>query len=210
MTTGDSSPAEFYGTRVPEQWNRTLAEQEAAAAGDEAAGRVLEGMRGVDATVRVEVRGDGGGTFFLNVRRGAMTAEDAPATTPLLTVIQDRRAFEKIASEAGDSALGLLGGLSGFAGDFKLTRSRLDALAGVAGCLGFEVTGDDGFAFRIHFGAAPVPDAPDTEIKVGPDVYADLREGRLDPQNAFMSGQLDVTGDLQIAMNLALAALSPE
>jgi len=210
MTASDLSPAAFYGARVPEQWNRTLAEQEAAAAGDEAAGRVLEGMRGVEATLRVDVAGEGGGTFFLNVRRGAMAAEDAPATTPILTVVQDRRAFERIAGEAGDSALGLLGGLSGFTGDFKLTKSRLDALAGVSGCLGFEVTGDDGFAFRVHFGATPVPDAPDTEIKVTPETYADLREGRLDPQNAFMSGQLDVTGDLQIAMSLALAALSPE
>jgi hypothetical protein len=139
-----------------------------------------------------------------------MAAEDAPASAPLMTVIQDRRAFERISSEAGDSALGLLGGLSGFTGDFKLTRSRLDNLAGVSGCLGFEVTGDDGFAFRVHFGSEPVPDAPDTEIKVSPEIYADLREGRLDPQNAFMSGQLDVSGDLQIAMALALAALSPE
>jgi hypothetical protein len=204
------SPRAFYRERVPTQWNRTLAEQEAAAEGDEAAGRVLEGMRGVDVTLRIEVEGDDGGTFFLNVRRGAMSCDDAPADAPLLTVLQDQRAFESIAAEAGDSALGLLGGLSGLAGDFKLTRSRLDNLRGVSGCLAFEVTGDEGFAFRVHFGGDPVPDAPDTEIRVGPDVYAELREGRLDPQNAFMSGQLDVSGDLQIAMQLALAALSPE
>ena len=210
MSGADLSPEAFYGGTVPDQWNRTLAEQEAAAAGDEAARQVLEGMRGVDATVRIEVAGEGGGTFFLNVAAGAMTTDAAAARAPLLTVLQDRRAFERIASEAGDSALGLLGGLSGFAGDFKLTRSRLDNLAGISGCLGFEVTGDEGFAFRVHFGAEPVPDTPDTAIRVSPEVYADLREGRLDPQNGFMSGQLDVSGDLQIAMQLALAALSPE
>jgi len=208
--TDDLSPAAFYGTRVPEQWNRTLAEQEAAAADDEAARRVLEGMRGVNATLRIDVEGEGGGTFFLNVRRGTMAADDVPATTPLLTVVQDRRAFERVAREAGDSALGLLGGLSGFRRDFKLTKSRLDNLASVAGCLGFEVTGDDGFGFRVHFGGTPVPETPDTEIRVAPEIYADLRAGRLDPQNAFMTGKLDVSGDLQIAMALALAALSPE
>jgi len=210
MSAVEMSPQAFYTERVPAQWNQTLADQEAAAAGDDAAGKVLEGMRGVDVTVRVDVEGDGGGTFFLNVHEGAMAAGSAATRPPLLTLIQDRRAFEKIASEAGDSALGLLGGLSGFVGDFKLTKSRVENLTGVSGCLRLEVTGDDGFAFRVHFGDGPVPDAPDTEIQVGAEVYADLREGRLDPQNAFMSGQLDVSGDLQIAMSLALAALSPE
>lgn len=201
------SPRAFYTERVPAQWNRTLADQEAAAEGDPAARKVLDGMRAVDATVRIEVEGE---AFFLNVRRGAMQAEDAPAGPTLMTVIQDRRAFERVASEAGDSALGLLGGLSGFTGDFKLTRSRLDNLAGIAGCLAFEVTGDEGFTFRVHFGDGPVPEAANTAIRVAPEVYADLREGRLDPQNAFMNGQLDVSGDLQLAMQLALAALSPE
>jgi hypothetical protein len=209
--SGDGlSPRAFYTERVPAQWNRTLTEQEAAAFADGAAEKVLAGMRGVDATLRVDVEGEGGGVFFLNVRAGTMTAEDAPAGAPIMTVLQDRRAFERIASEAGDSALGLLGGLSGLAGDFKLTQSRIDNLGAISGCLAFEVTGDDGFAFRVHFGGGPLPAAPDTTIKVGPEVYADLREGRLDPQNAFMSGQLDVSGDLQIAMQLALAALSPE
>ncbi len=204
------TPAAFYGETVPAQWNRTLAEQETAASGDDEAKRVLEGMRAVNATLRIDVTGEGGGTWFLNVREGAMATEDVAASPPILTVIQDGNAFERVAADAGDSALGLLGGLSGFTGDFKLTQSRLDNLAGVAGCLALEVTGDEGFAFRVHFGTDPVPDEPHTAITVSPEVYADLREGRLDPQNAFMSGQLDVSGDLQIAMMLALAALSPE
>ena len=210
MSAGRPSPGAFYRETVPAQWNRTLARQESAAASDEAARKVLEGMRAVEATLRVDVEGEDGGTFFLNVRQGAMRAEDAPAAAPLLTVLQDRRAFERIAAEAGDSALGLLGGLSGFTGDFKLTRSRLENLRAISGCLCLEVTGEQGFGFRVHFGAGPVPETPHTRIRVGPEVYAQLREGRLDAQNAFMGGQLEVSGDLQIAMQLALAALSPE
>jgi len=211
MTTEDAvSPRVFYTEHVPAQWNRTLVEQQAAAAGEPAARRLLDDMRDVDATVRIDVAGDDGGTFFLNVRRGAMSAEEAPAGVPLLTVLQDRRAFERIASEAGDSALGLLGGLSGFTGEFKLTKSRLENLRGISGCLGFEVTWADGFAFRVQFGGDSPSAEPDTEIRVGPELYADLRAGRIDPQSAFMNGQLDVSGDLQIAMQLALAALSPE
>ena len=210
MTPEARSPRAFYTETVPAQWNRTLAEQERAAAGDEAARKVLDGMRAVETTLCVEVEGEGGGTFFLNVRAGAMKAEDAPSAPALLTLLQDRHAFERIAAEAADSALGLLGGLSGFTGDFKLTRSRMDNLAAISGCLRLEVTGEDGFAFRVHFGGAPVPEAPDAQIKVTPEVYDDLRQGRLDAQSAFMGGQIDVSGDLQVAMQLALAALSPE
>jgi len=210
MSTGALSPRVFYTERVPAQWNRTLAEQEAAAGGEAAARALLDDMRGVDATVRIEVEGDGGGTFYLNVRRGAMSAEEAPADVPLLTVLQDRRAFERIASESGDSALGLLGGLSGLTGEFKLTKSRLENLRAISGCLGFEVTGANGFAFRVQFGGGSPSADPDTEIRVGSDLYADLLAGRIDPQDAFMSGRLDVRGDLEIAMQLALAALSPD
>jgi len=40
--------------------------------------------------------------------------------------------------------------------------------------------------------------------------YADLRSGRLNPQDAFLTGQIQVEGDLQLAMQLALAAVSPD
>ncbi len=207
MSPEAESPRHFYAERLPEQFNRALREQERRL---EAAQRLLDGMRAVHATIRIEVRGDSGGTFFLNLERGVMSAGDAPAHPPLLSVIQDRPAFERIAREAGDSALGMLGGLSGLAGEMKLTQARIDNLKGVRGCLRFEVTGAEGFALLTHFGDGPLPDAPTTTIRVDPETYAALRSGALDPQQAFMSGKIQVEGDMQLAMQLALAALSPD
>lgn len=200
-------PTSFYAQRLPAQFNRALDAQQAL--GDEGR-KVYEGMLAVDATIRVEVEGEGGGTFHLNIEHGRMSAGDAPARPPFLTLFQDRRAFDRIAREAGDSAMALLGGLSGLAGEMKLTKARIDNLAFVNGLVHFEVTGDDGFVLRTHFGTEPVPDEPHTTIRVDESAYQDLRGGKLDPQSAFMNQQIVVEGDMQMAMQLALAAIAPD
>jgi hypothetical protein len=128
----------------------------------------------------------------------------------LLTLVQDRAGFDRLIGDAGDSALGFLGGLTGLADGMKLTRARVETLAGVSGTLLFAVAGDDGFALTTHFGAGEPHEPPDTSIVVAAAVYAELREGRLDAQNAFMGGKLEVEGDMQLAMQVALAAMAPD
>lgn len=200
-------PRAFFTEILPVQFERALREQERAV---EAAQRLLDGMRGVHATLAVEVRGEGGGVFFLNVEGGRLAPGEAPARPPVLTLVQQRRDFERLIRDAGDSALGFLGGLTGLAGEMKLTRARLDLLAGVKGTLRFQVKGDEGFAVTTHFGAGTPKDPPDTVIRVDPSVYAELRSGVLDAQNAFLSGKLELEGDMQLAMQVALAAMAPD
>lgn len=200
-------PHTFFRDRLPADWNRQL---DAQARAVEEAKRLLDGMRAVSATLRYDVRGDGGGTFYLNIAEGKMTTSDAPAQTPIMTLLQERADFDRLQREAGDSALSMLGGLAGLGGGMKLTKSKLAQLDGVRGCLRFEVTGPTGFALLTHFGPDPVPDEPETTLVVAPDAYADLRSGKLDPQAAFLGGKIRVEGNPQLAMQLALAALSPE
>lgn len=201
------SPDRFYRERIPGQWNRALAGQQKAA---ERERKLLEEMEAVDATIRVTVEGEDGGTFFLNVERGRMEPGESPAHPPFLTLVQDRAAFEALAREAGDSALGFLGGLTGLADDLKLTRTRLANLAKLSGTLRFEVRGENGFALVTRFGDGPVAEQADCTLAVEADTYAELRAGRLDPQQAFMSQKIEASGDLQLAMQLALAVLSPD
>jgi hypothetical protein len=202
-----AEPRTFFLETLPAQWNAALREQERAA---ESAVRLLEGMRGVSATIRVEIQGEGGGAFFLNVEKGVLRAGDAPEHPPLLTLVQERASFERLAAEVGDSALGFLGALTGLAQEMRLTRARVELLAGLSGCVRFELRGPDGFALLTQFGAGPLPAAPTTSIGVDRDAYRALRAGRLNPQEAFLSGQIQVEGDLQLAMQLALAALAPD
>lgn len=197
----------FFAETLPAQFNAVLLEQERAV---QAASRVLEGMRAVHATIRADVRGDGGGSFFLNISAGRLTAGESPAHTPFLTLVLEQSSFDAFLAEVGGSALGFLGALSGLAQELKLTKARIDLLAGVQGTVGFEVRGAGGFSLRTHFGPGEPAARPTTSITVDRSAYADLRAGRLNPQDAFLTGQIQVEGDLQLAMQLALAAVSPD
>ena len=123
-----TDPGRFFRETLPGQFNAAL---EAQAALGEPGRQVYEGMRGVDATLCVEVVGEGGGTFFLNVAQGRMQAGEAAAQPPFLTMRQDRQSFERLVDEAGDSAMALLGGLAGLTGGMHLTRQRVEDLAGL-------------------------------------------------------------------------------
>jgi putative sterol carrier protein len=204
-----TTPRSFYTERIPRQWNRAL---EAKGEAGEAERRVYEGMAAVDATLRVIVEGDDGGTFHLNIVGGRMSPGQEAAHPPFLTLVHDRAAFEALEREAGDSALGFLGGLAGLAGAIHLTRERLANLAGMKGALYFELTGEGGFSLLTHFGDGPIP-APEEarcRISVDADAYRDLRSGQANPHDAFLSGKIHVEGDMQMAMQLALAVMSPD
>jgi hypothetical protein len=189
------TPRAFFTERLPAQFAAALHEQEQAA---QAAARLLDGMRAVHATIRAEVRGEGGGVFFLNVEAGRVTPAEVPARPPFLTLIQERASF------------GFLGALSGLAQEMRLTQARIDSLVGIAGTVRFEVRGPDGFALLVHFGPGEPAPTPTTSIAVDRDAYLDLRAGRLSPPDAVMSGRIQLEGDLQLAMQLALAAMSPD
>lgn len=200
-------PRSFYAARIPAQFNRIL---EAEQARGQAGRQTYERMCAVNATIRVDVEGEGGGTFFLNIDRGRMSAGEEASHPPFLTLLQDMGAFRRLAGEAGDSALAVLGGLSGLAGELRLTRSRVEGLREVNALVHFEVTGDPGFAIRTRFGSGPISAEADTTIRMDECAYRELRSGRLDPQTAFMSQQIRVEGDMQTALRLALAAVAPD
>lgn len=211
MTADPRSFYTFYTERIPAQFNAALeAQQELAAGGGDAHVRALEGMKGVDATLRIVVEGGGGQTFHLNVEGGRMSAGESAARPPIMTLVHDLAAFEVLERESGDSALGFLGGLAGLAGEMKLTAGRIENLKGLSGTLRFELTGDGGFRLLTHFGEDPIPDEPSCSISIEREAYDQLRSGDLNPQDAFLGGQIKVEGDVQMAMQLALAALSPD
>ena len=200
-------PQTFFRERFPAQLNRSLAEQEQVA---QQAQRALDGMRAVSATIRFDVRGEDGGVFLVNIEQGRSSAGDTAAQPPFLSIALDRSHYEPLFREAGDNVLGFLGGISGMGAPIKLTRDRVEQIAAVGGTLCFELTGEGGFTLLATLGDSTPGDTADTTIRVDAQAYRELREGKLEPQEAFLAGKIAVEGDMQRAMQLALAVLSPD
>jgi hypothetical protein len=208
MSTG---PRDFYTRRVPAQWNKTFEEQQAAAAGgDDTAKRVFEGMQAVTATIAIQVQGEAPESFALNVAGGRMHAADRAAQPPFMTLAHDLDTFAVLERESGDSVLGFLGGLAGLEDSMKLTAGRMQNLAGLAGTLRFALTGSGGFTLLVHFGDGEVAAEPKCSLSVDREAYDKLRSGEINPQEAFMNQQIEIAGDMQMAMQLALAAMTPD
>lgn len=200
----------FYRKRVPEQFNHTLESQREAARSDASAASVLGEMEAVRTAILVQVHD--GATLHrhaLDIERGRMHYVDAPSYAPFLVLGHALEDFEDLRRECGDSLLGFLGGLAGLGDQMRLTAQRVRSLRELDGNLVFERTGPCGFVLSAAFGVETIAAPPRATIRIDEHVYAQLRSGKLDPQNAFLEGQIEVEGDMEMAIGLALAALSP-
>jgi hypothetical protein len=210
MTEADVSASTFYRERVPAQFNSAHDAQARIAESDDAAARVLAEMRSVKATIGIVVRGENADERFdLDIANGRMAATDSPTHTPFLTLVHDSDTLATLARESGDSVLGFLGALAGMGQAMLLTSQRIQNLHALEGSLRFEVTGGSVFSLMAVFGGSEVPDEASCSISLDRDTYGQLLNGELNAQNAFMEGRVAVTGDMQLVMQLALAAMSP-
>jgi len=201
------TPRRFYAERVPEQFNRAL-EATRNAEGED--GRVYRGMLAVDGTIEARVAGADGSPFRLNIAAGRMSVGSSNTHEPFVVLVHDIAACEAIERESGDSALGFLGGMAGLKQEIRFTKMRVDNLRLVNGTVRFSLTGPQGFTMLSHFGGGEPAAQPDCTLSVDGEIYALLRAGEIDPQEAFMSGKVEIEGDMQMAMQLALAVMSPD
>jgi len=143
----------FYRERIPEQFNRTLENQRAAASGDPAAARMLEEMEAVRTAIVVQI--DSGDTLHrhaFEIDRGVMRYVETPERLPFLILGHSLEDFPDIRRECGDSLLGFLGGLAGLGDEMRLTSQRVRSLRELNGSLVFERVGPGGFVLFASFG----------------------------------------------------------
>ncbi len=210
----DEARRDFYTTRVPRHFNRTLRMQRQAAASDPEAARVLEEMEAVRSAIVVWVEGDGSDhdreRYTFEIERGSMRCVDETERAPFLVLCHTRSDFESLRRECGDSLLGFLGRLAGLGDEMRLTAARVRSLRELDGALVFERVGRDGFALLARFGGETRSAEPRSTIRLDAATYGRLQRGELDPQTGFLEGQIEVEGDEAMAIGLALAATAPD
>ncbi|MCH2186571.1 SCP2 sterol-binding domain-containing protein [Myxococcota bacterium] len=202
----------FYSHRVPDQWNRTLDAQTERAATDAPALRLLEGMQQVEATLEVRVEDNSTQQrYSLNIHQGRMRCDQTAQRSPFLVLVHDLGTFQTLERESGDSILGFLGALAGQSDEMKLTSNRLRQLSELNGRARLELTDGPRMSLEARLGLGILEaEAPHCTLRLPAAVYTALRQGAVAPQDAFMSGQIRVDGDMNLAIQLALAAVSAD
>ncbi|MFI5316772.1 MAG: SCP2 sterol-binding domain-containing protein [Myxococcota bacterium] len=197
------SAASYFEKRVPEAWNQRLAAQ--AARGAEGAD-LLAKMRAADFALEIAV--DGGERYHLRVDGGAMRALASADPKPVITLGLSPDDCLRLEDSVGASPMSLLGGVAGNP-DFVLTPARLAALREIEGTMRIEVSGERPWGVLLHFGAPPIP-APTTTVAIGDEAFQQLIAGELDLQGAFMTGKLNLAGNVEVPMKMAMAIMTPE
>ncbi len=157
----------------------------------------IEGMEGTEFAVQFSITGEGGGTWTLVIADGkkmeVKPQEDEKAQITMTLDVNDWR----------DTVTGKIPGMdimqqmqSGKGG-----RAQFDKLKTVAGTLRLELTKDDGgvLPMELMFNKGA---APQTTLKAKATDYADIQSGKLNGQQAFMSGKLKISGDMGFAMKI--------
>ncbi|MFP6641911.1 MAG: SCP2 sterol-binding domain-containing protein [Myxococcota bacterium] len=203
----------FYRRRVPDHWNDSLeAQASASRGGDPEARRLLDGMVSVRASIDVVIESEAGSEqarYHLNIEAGRMSVDDRPLRSPFLTLCHDLESFVVLERESGDSVLGFLGALAGQDGDLQLTSGRIQNLSGIDGILSFQLTGASPMTLKAQFGQATPGDEPRCRVRLSEETYGDLKRGTVSPQDVFLNGLIEIEGDMQMAMQIAMAAVAP-
>ncbi len=192
----DITPARFFTDWLPREFGSEFGAGKRAAS---------------DITVAVDLEGDGGGQWVLDVRGGTLSVRAAGDSGPAPMVqlwqsVQDWRALA-VGEDGANvdlappqaSALDVL---------FVDPASR-QILSAVKGTVRFEVTGYNGrtWGMLVKFGTQPGKTEQDATITVDAGTYADILARKLAPPEAYFSGKISLRGDTSLAMQLAMAML---
>jgi hypothetical protein len=203
-STPQLTPESFFKEKVASQFGRRIDDLRRQIMSLE---QQLQERLAAQATVRVVIEGEDGGTWHLNVNKGEMTVTADPAFPPFMTVYQPRAYFDWAASMAADT--GLFGpGARNNQGE--LTKSRIERLKLLKGLIQFAFTNlPDGSeqSFCIQLGEGERPAMPQTVLSIKAEDAQKIARGEINPQMAFLNGTIKVTGDMALAMQFGAAMM---
>lgn len=152
-----------------------------------------------DATLAYVVTGDGGGEWTLKISGGKMTVERGKGEALVTYTVSAQDAADAINSRNGATPALLIPPRR--PGQRAGAGSAVKALKGT---LELNLTRPDGDPFKVETcfnGAA----TPRTKLTVALADQLAMNEGKMNPQEAFMTGKLKVEGDMGFMMQVGMA-----
>ncbi|HEY8517911.1 MAG TPA: SCP2 sterol-binding domain-containing protein [Candidatus Binatia bacterium] len=156
-----------------------------------------------EATLCYVVTGDGGGEWTLKVAGGKMTVERGKPENALVTyTVSAKDALDAINARNGAAPALIVpprrqGSRSGMSPAVKALRGTVEQ----------NLTRPDGDPFKIEicFNGAATPRA---KVTVALADQLAMAEGKMNPQEAFMTGKLKIEGDMGFMMQVGMALQS--
>ncbi|UCE87609.1 MAG: SCP2 sterol-binding domain-containing protein, partial [Deltaproteobacteria bacterium] len=180
-----------------------------------------ESARNLAVKLGVKLDGEGGGEWVFHLDNGELRVESGPREAAAFTLIQtvsDWRGalFEGRGGAFGKQASALFRPGSqpepgGALGRNPGNPAAVAALQNLDGLIRMVVSGGERGDWSIGFKLGPgaIPDQPTTTVTVSAEVADRLERGELDPLQAFMSGQIQIAGDMALMMQMQMALQAP-
>lgn len=190
----DITPKDFFETWLPGEYDRLKASIEPAPP---------------NLAAQIQLEGDGGGTWLLELAGGALTVSNRTAPNADVTLTQSVADWRAITTGEDGPGLDLTPPEGISIQHWFVNPAIHQALASVRGTLRFEIPGFRGrtFAVALTFHGATQPHAT---ISVDAETVAAIRSGALPAPQAFFAGKIQMSGDSAFAMQVAMTVMAQQ
>ena len=198
----DINPRDFFEKFIPEQFEKNK-------------DKLPEETKSLSASMAFQINGEQGGVWTVKFDRGSLQISQGESPDRVVKIIQSindwrdaisgERGFRlDLPGTAGESVTMQMGMGKGS----TLTQERIERLRSLDGAIMFRLTdpskGD--WAITVKFGSSEKAE-PDCTISLKSEDAQAMRKGELNPQMAFMSGKIDIKGDLGLAMQIGTSLM---
>jgi hypothetical protein len=163
-----------------------------------------------DITVAVQLTGESGGHWILDVREGVLTVRPpgTQGSEPQVTLLQSETDWRAVAV-GEEGAVDLAPPQASPLDVLWVDPASRQVMSAVRGTVRFEVTGFNGRTWwmQVKFGSQPMADPVDATISIDAETYARMLARSLPPPEAYFQGKITLRGDTALAMQLGMALL---
>jgi putative sterol carrier protein len=178
------------------------------------ADNVPDDARNVDVKFGVKLEGADGGEWVLHIDHGKLSVSAEPRDDTPFTLVQSvdnwrGTLWEGKGGAFGQQAAALFKPGTQPAGNRQgggMNPAALEAMRALNGVIRMKVLGGQGGDWEVDFKLGPgaIPPQPTTTVSItGADAEA-MASGQLDPMQAFMSGKIQVAGDMGLMMQMQM------